>query len=176
MIVSFQLLPMRKTKWIKFFKKLHKWPAIIIAFIAMLFAGTHFGLFRRNNKSDWEKLQLPIKNERITDLTIKADTLIILTRNYLLKTRNGETFQKIQLPEPINYKRETGLFDTFWQLHSGELFGLTGKLIVDLLGLVTIVLSITGLLHFFFPKIIRRRKRKAQTVKSLVSVKKKNLH
>ncbi len=259
---------MRKTKWIKFFKKLHKWPAIIIAFIAVLFAasgivmnhrslfskvdisrkllpanytytnwnqsalrgslttegrnfiygnigvwefdnqqteftdfnqgfakgidnrkiyslkefnnelfaGTHFGLFRRNNESNWEKLQLPVKNERIADLTLKSDTLIILTRDYLLKTADGETFHKIQLPEPINYKRETSLFDTFWQLHSGELFGLTGKLIVDLLGLVTIALSITGLLHFFFPKIIKRRKRKAQAVKSLVSVKKTNLH
>jgi hypothetical protein len=34
-----------------------------------------------------------------------------------------------------------------------------------LLGVVTIVLSITGLLHFFFPKIIKRQKRKKKPLK-----------
>ncbi|HDR51455.1 MAG TPA: PepSY domain-containing protein, partial [Mariniphaga anaerophila] len=62
-----------------------------------------------------------------------------------------------------------------WELHSGELFGLTGKLIVDLLGVVTIVLSITGLLHFFFPKIIKRQKRKKKPVKKLAASFKTNL-
>jgi hypothetical protein len=42
--------------------------------------------------------------------------------------------------------------------------------------LVTIFLSVTGLLHFFFPKIIKRRKKKAKEVSSLISVKKTNLH
>ncbi len=100
---------------------------------------------------------------------------MVLTRNYLLKSVDGEHFETIQLPAPIGYVRKTGLFDTFWQLHSGELWGLPGKLIVDLLGLVTILLSITGLLHFFFPKIIRKRKKKEKAVGTLVSVKKKNL-
>jgi 4-amino-4-deoxy-L-arabinose transferase-like glycosyltransferase len=62
------------------------------------------------------------------------------------------------------------------------------------LGLVSILLSITGLLHFFFPKLIRRKKRKEKevashlpsqpqspegasphTVASLLKLKKKNL-
>ena len=101
---------------------------------------------------------------------------MVLTRNYLLKTTDGEHFETVQLPAPVGYVRKTGLFDTFWQLHSGELFGIPGKLIVDLLGLVTILLSVTGLLHFFFPKIIKRRKKREKAVTSIVSVKKKNLH
>ena len=60
-------------------------------------------------------------------------------------------------------------------LHSGELFGIIGKLIVDLLGIITIVLSITGLLHFFLPKIIRSKKSKEKNVTKLISTKKKNL-
>jgi hypothetical protein len=56
------------------------------------------------------------------------------------------------------------------------LLGLPGKLIVDLLGLVTIFLSVSGLLHFFFPKIISRRKKKAKEVSTYVSAKKTNLH
>ena len=258
----------KKTKWIRFFRKLHKWPAIVIAFIAMLFAasgivmnhrsvfsgidisrkllpknytyinwnlaavrgslprdsdtfiygnigiwksdknfqnftdfnqgfsagidnrkiyalqnfgnaffaGTHLGLYKRKAQNgEWQKVELPVKNDRIADISLRGDTLLILTRDFLFTTDDGEVFKQIQLSTPIDYKRKTGLFDTFWQLHSGELFGLTGKVLVDLLGIVTIVLSVTGLLHFFFPGIIRRRKKKAKTTQKHVAVKKQNL-
>jgi len=142
-----------------------------------LFAGTHMGLYNRNtNDGEWEKVLLPVRETRIADLGLKNDTLLVLTRHYLLKSADGKIFETVQLPEPLGYERKAGLFETFWQLHSGELFGLTGKLIVDLLGIVTIFLSVTGLLHFFFPKIIRNRKKKEKEVTSLVSAKKTNLH
>lgn len=142
-----------------------------------LFAGTHLGLYSRNIlNGEWTKVELNDENSRISDLAIKGDTLLVLTRNFLFKTADGLSFQKIQLPEPLGYQRKTGLFDTFWQLHSGELFGLTGKLIVDLLGIVTILLSVTGILHFFFPRMIKRRKNKAKNTQNLVAVKKQNLH
>jgi hypothetical protein len=139
-----------------------------------LFAGTQLGLYKRLPGKVWEKVELNVE-DRIADLALKDDTLLVLTRHYLLKSANGTNFQIIQLPEPVGYVRKTGLFDTFWQLHSGELFGLPGKLIVDLLGIVTILLSVTGLLHFFFPKIISRRKKRDKEVATLVSVKRKNL-
>lgn len=259
---------MRKSRVIKFFKKLHKWPAIIIAFITILFAasgivmnhrqtfssvdvsrnllpgnytyknwnlaavrgsvnlpdyslvfgnigvwkstdnlqtledfnqgfprgidnrkvysikgfgndlyaGTHLGLYKRNiNNDTWQKLEIPVKKERITDLELKDNKLLVLTRHYLLETSDGQNFIKIQLPEPVNYERKAGLFNTFWELHSGELFGLAGKLLVDLLGIVTIVLSVTGLIHFFLPKLIRRKKKQQKQVTGIVSTKKLNL-
>lgn len=141
-----------------------------------IFAGTQLGLYKREmNSTEWQKISLTIQKDRIADLAVKNDTLLVLTRHYLLKSPNGIDFEIVQLPEPINYKRKTGLFNTFWELHSGELLGLPGKLIVDLLGLVTIFLAVTGLLHFFFPKIIRRKKKKEKQVVGLVSTKKKNL-
>lgn len=166
----------------------------VIWFKDELFAATHFGLYyRKASGNAWEKLQLPVTEERIVDLETKDDTLLVLTRHYLLQSTNGQNFSKIQLPEPVNYQQKTGLFNTFWELHNGELFGLAGKLFVDLLGLVTILLSVTGLLHFFFPKLIKRRKKrireqagtantnhkfsknKTVTVGKLVSKKKLNL-
>jgi hypothetical protein len=142
-----------------------------------LFAGTHFGLFRRNivGTDEWHKIDLPVKQERIADVNLKGDTLLVLNRHYLLKSTDGTTFETIQLPEAEGYERKTGLFNTLWELHSGELFGLTGKLIVDLLGLVTILLSVTGLLHFFFPKMIKRRKKKQKPVKKLATTFRTNL-
>ncbi|HKJ79674.1 MAG TPA: PepSY-associated TM helix domain-containing protein, partial [Prolixibacteraceae bacterium] len=141
-----------------------------------IFAGTHMGLFKRPLKNGkWEKVNLNLHKERIADLALKGDTLLVLSRHYLLKTADGINFEKIQLPEPVGYERKTGLFNTFWELHSGELWGLPGKLIVDLLGIVTLFLSVTGLLHFFFPKMIKRRKKKQKPVKPLARATKKNL-
>jgi hypothetical protein len=148
----------------------------VIEYKNQLFAGTHLGLYKRESaNSIWIKIKLPVEKERITDLEIKDNSLLILTRHYLLESSDGTNFQVIQLPQPVNYQRKAGLFNTFWELHSGELFGIIGKLIVDLLGIITIILSITGLLHFFLPKIIRRKKSKEKNVTKLVNTKKKNL-
>ncbi|MGM0620704.1 MAG: PepSY domain-containing protein [Bacteroidota bacterium] len=142
-----------------------------------LFAGTHLGLYSRKLTTDkWQKIDLPVKQERISDVSLKDDTLLVISRHYLLKSVDGKTFETIQLPEPVGYERKAGLFNTLWELHSGELLGLPGKLIVDLLGLVTIFLSVTGLLHFFFPKIIKRQKKKMREIKNWVKTTKTNRH
>lgn len=149
----------------------------VVQFNTTLYAGTHFGLYNRKLPAGkWQKIELPVKQERITDLNLKGDTLLVLTRHYLLKSVDGNEFETLQLPEPHGYKREAGLFNTLWELHSGELLGLPGKLVVDLLGLVTLFLSVSGLLHFFFPKIIKRIKRKKKPAKPWVSATRTNLH
>ena len=141
----------------------------------VLVAGTQSGLYKSPSEtSSWEKLELPTKNPRIADLTMKEDTLIVLTRNYLLKTVDLLNFEKIQLPPPTNYKKKVGLFKTLWELHSGELFGSIGKILVDLLGLVVILLSVTGLLHFIFPMAIRKKKSKQKPFSAFVFYKRKN--
>ncbi|WP_347840681.1 PepSY domain-containing protein [uncultured Draconibacterium sp.] len=140
------------------------------------FAGTHMGLYKRRfDERKWKKVPLPVKKERIADVICKDDELLVLTRHYLLKSTNGQQFNTIKLPEPLHYQQKTGLFTTMWQLHSGELFGTPGKLFVDLLGLVTIFLSLSGLLHFFFPKLIKRVKHKHKQKAAFIKTKKRNL-
>ena len=142
----------------------------------VLVAGTHFGLYtRRTDEESWKKLHLNGEEDRIADLAMKDDTLIILSRHFLFKTADLVRIEKHQLPVYEGYVRKTGLFNTLWELHSGELWGITGKLIVDLLGIVVIVLSITGLLHFLFPGIIRRWKAKAKPVSQIQAFNKKNM-
>ena len=141
-----------------------------------LFAATHFGLYKRSLRKDhWTNVPLPLINQRLTDLIVKEDTLVVLSRNYLVKSVDGNEFNTYQLPTPVNYVHKTGLFNTLWELHSGELFGLAGKLFVDLIGLVVILLSVTGLLHFFFPKIAKRRKKKQKSNTKLSATRKLNL-
>ncbi len=148
----------------------------IVKFGDTIFTGTQLGLYKRPVKiGEWQKVNLPVEKNRIADLGIKGDELLVLTRNYLLTSLDGNDFTKNQLPEPVGYVREAGMFNTLWELHSGEMFGIMGKLLVDLLGVVTIFLAVSGLIHFFFPKLIKRRKKRKKKVTSAVGFKKKNL-
>lgn len=44
-------------------------------------------------------------------------------------------------------------------MHSGAFFGLTGRLVVDAIAVVLIILSLTGIILFILPYRIRRQKR-----------------
>jgi len=119
-----------------------------------------------------------VDNRKIYDLHIKrfvaiesvGDTIYALNRSYLFKGESHGThtrFQKIELQAPFNYRDEVSLFQTLWQIHSGEIFGLPGKLFVDLLGIVTGFLSLTGIIYFLFPGWIKKRRQKSKEVRRL---------
>ena len=148
----------------------------IVKFKEHLVAGTHFGLYINTLKTnEWRQLVMPKGEERINDLVSKGDTLLVLTRDYLFFTTDLVHLNRLNLPPPNGYVHKVGLFLTLWELHSGELFGFVGMLFVDLLGVVLIFLSLTGLLHFLFPKLISRLKKKKKSYAAPLSLKKWNL-
>lgn len=100
--------------------------------------------------------------ERLVDLFEKDNKLYILSRSFVYAYK---TEQRIELQAPKGYKEQVSLFKTIWLLHSGELFGLFGKLVVDIIGLILIMVSITGLLFWLLPKHIRRLKRSGKRTK-----------
>ncbi len=121
----------------------------ICFFNRKLVAGSFFGLYDYDFASKkWRKITLPVKEDRIVDITVKADTLIVLTRSYLLKTLDFKRFSVVVLPPPEGYDNKASLFKTLWVIHSGEIYGQIGKLIVDLVGLIYVFLTITGLIVF----------------------------
>lgn len=126
-----------------------------------IFAGTFFGLYKFDNVDDtWLKIDLPIHNQRIVDIIEKEDTLLVLGRSYMLSSIDGINFKKITLPEPENYDNKIGLFKTLWVIHSGEIYGLPGILLVDAVGMIFIFLSITGLIYWIIPFLQKRNKKK----------------
>jgi hypothetical protein len=139
-----------------------------------LYAGTLFGLYRydlRNNK--WLFVESPFGKNEVVDLLDRNDSLYVLTRSFLFiaKDQPGSfNFYKITLSSPTNYDNKEGLFKTLWVIHSGEIGGLFGKLVVDFIGLTFIFLTITGLIYWLFPKWIKRRKRKEKAIKNIKSV------
>jgi hypothetical protein len=148
----------------------------VVKYKQHLVAGTHFGLFVNTLKTNkWLPVSMPEGEERISDLAVKGDTLLILTRDFLYCTTDLFHIEQIKLPPPEGYDHKAGLFITLWELHSGELFGFTGMLFVDLLGSVLIFLSLTGLFHFLFPKWITRLKKQGKSYTRPLSLKKWNL-
>lgn len=136
-----------------------------------VFAGTLSGVYEIGTNY-WNKVELPGNENRIAAMIAQGDSLLVLTRSHLLIARDnlGElVFEKLQLPHPAGFVSETSLFKALWTIHSGEIFGLPGKLIVDLVGLVMIFLSFTGIVWFIAPDLIRnfkkRKKLKKRTVR-----------
>jgi hypothetical protein len=144
-----------------------------------LYAATLFGLYNYNFESNsWQKIHLKTDIDRFVSIISKGDSIIAMNRSYIFKGIDqgiNTQFVKIELKAPINYENKISLFETMWQIHSGEIFGLPGKLFVDFMGLLVIMLSVTGIIYFFFPRIIKRRKRKEKAIEKLSSTNKLSL-
>lgn len=141
-----------------------------------LFAGNFFGLYKYNFiKQEWQNIKLPIHEKRIVDITEIGDTLFVLSRSQLLKTADYKSFTVSHLPKPENYDNKISLFKTLWIIHSGEIFGTIGKLIVDLIGIIFIFLTITGLIYFINIYRIKSKKKKKIDVLKSKNVNKWNL-
>ncbi len=127
-----------------------------------IIAGTLFGLYSLRN-GEWARVRIPTKEKRVVDISEKADTVILLTRSHLLKTVDFKNFEIVQLPPPINWDHKVSLFKTLWMLHSGELFGIYGKIFVDLLGIIFIFFVLSGLYYFIGFYIVKFRKNRSNS-------------
>ena len=128
-----------------------------------LFAAAQFGLYRYDNRQ-WKAVALPLdEGERLTDLTQRGDTLVAVGRSALYVAEAPYTdFVRRELTAPADYTGKVSLFRTVWMLHSGELFGLAGKLLMDGVALVLIFLCLSGLVYWLLPYYIRRQKRRGK--------------
>lgn len=126
-----------------------------------LFAVSIFGLYRYNVEDGaWRAVTLPKdEDELLTDTECHSDTLIVAGRSHLyLSVAPYRLFEKIQVKAPYGYRNEVSLFRSVWMLHSGELFGMPGRIIADIIALILIALCITGLLFWLLPEYMRRRR------------------
>jgi hypothetical protein len=141
-----------------------------------LLAGTLFGLYEFNHeKKQWLKIPLPLHEENVVDILQKGDSTFVLTRSHLLLTTNLKTFNTINLPQSENYDNKVGLFKTLWVIHSGEIYGEVGKLLVDLMALVFIFLSVGGVILFFSKRQIKKAKTNKPKQESIRKTHKWNL-
>ncbi len=141
-----------------------------------LFVATLFGFYKYNFKiKKWQIIKIPIRNEQIVDILEKNDSLILLSRSNLLISKNRKNFEVRILPKPHNYTNKVSLFKTLWFIHSGEIFGMFGKLFIDFMGLVFIFLTITGLILFINKFRLKKRRKKKKNNTKIKRINKWNL-
>ena len=155
-----------------------------------LFALTSFGLFRLDrgvgqepsgspsasapaplanlNTARWISVPVPtLPGERLTDLATRGDSIVALGRSRLYVARAPyDCFRAVELQQPADHDGRVTLFRLFWLLHSGELFGLPGQLVVDALALVLIVLIVTGWMYWLLPHRIHLLRRRGRDVRA----------
>ncbi len=141
-----------------------------------LFAATFFGLYQFNfTKNRWIKNELPVYEKRVVDLLEKNDTLYVMTRSFLLKTTNYHHFEQVIIPQPEFYDNKISLFKTLWVIHSGEIYGSIGKIFVDVVGVIFIFLSITGLIFFINGYRIKKRRKYSKEFNKIKGINSWNL-
>ncbi len=136
-----------------------------------LYALSTFVLYRFEPSAQrWEEVvALPKEEKGYTDLIVQSagDSIILLSRSYLyLSEDQGTTFQKIELKAPEGYTGKASLFRTLWLLHSGELFGTAGQIVVDIVGLLTIVLCVTGIIITISRLRAKRRRKRGERTRN----------
>lgn len=125
-----------------------------------LFAGTLFGLYRFHGRV-WEKVSLPVEGARVVKVLQQGDSLLVMTRSSLFMATGASgytNFREIQVLQGEDNDGKVGLFKTLWVVHSGEIYGFAGKLIVDGVGIVFIILCLSGLIYFFAPYLLKKLK------------------
>jgi hypothetical protein len=127
-----------------------------------LYAGTLFGLYRYDPAAKkWRPELLPVPEKRIVKVITAGDSLLVMTRSNLLWRPLGDLkagFRIIPVPAAVDDDGKTGLFRTLWVIHSGEIYGFIGKLIVDAVGIFFIIICITGIIWFTVPYLLKRVK------------------
>lgn len=157
----------------------HKVYSIYLSKAGNLYMGTLRGAYFRNHlSSKWQKIPIESHDERFVDITERKGEIIILGRSYIYTSIDDVEqldFKQIDLKNPIGYDNKISMFKTMWFIHSGEIYGEWGKLLVDLLGLVFILLSIGGIVYFFIPKKIKKNYKDGKSVEKTKGFHKWNL-
>ena len=108
----------------------------------------------------WVEQPLPSSvHGRLADLQISGDSVLLLSRSLLYRrSLASPEWTTYELKKPEGYTGKILLFQIVWALHSGEYFGLVGRIIVDLLGLLVMILSLTGIFYTFLRHRLEAKK------------------
>lgn len=125
-----------------------------------VFAAGMFGLYQWQ-KEGWQTVPFSAETLRLSDLTRRGDTLVVVGRSQLFAaTAPYRSFQPITLPAASDYTGKVTLFRTMWLIHSGEILGLPGKLLMDAVAVALSFLIVTGWLYWLLRHRIKWMQRR----------------
>lgn len=138
---------------------------------SLLLAGTHDGLFGCSLTDEtWRHVPLGRDAEEIRKILEIEDRIVVFSQSNAYQSPAAETigdlsFQRVHLQRtkgPATSDTDgISLVRLMFALHGGEIWGLPGRLLIDLVGVVLIFLSASGVYMWYFPRARRWFPRKA---------------
>lgn len=126
-----------------------------------LFAATDGGLYRTDTSTEtWERIPLGTERARVVKLLETKDALHIFTDSDLFTMDLSDADSK---PTPVHLEREgpqdrVSKVKLFFDLHGGEVWGLPGRLLFDLAGVVLFYLSFSAFYAWYYPRKLKQRR------------------
>lgn len=115
--------------------------------------------FRSSGAPGWRLLAQCPAGDRFSDLVVDGGRPVVLGRSYLYTPDSSACGARLRpmvlRTSDDGHLDRTTAFRVVWMLHSGELFGLPGRLVVDFIALAFIALCITGGCIWLLPKMKR---------------------
>ncbi|KAA3617081.1 MAG: PepSY domain-containing protein [Calditrichaeota bacterium] len=129
----------------------------------LIFAGTHHGLYVCNFENEkWRNLKLDGLNPEIKKIVSAKNELLVFTESEAYKASfpaRELQFQKVKLKRDKEAENTVSLIRLFFHLHSGEIWGLPGKLLFDIVGIILFFLSISAFYSWYYPWKRKRDKK-----------------
>jgi len=124
-----------------------------------LFAGTRAGLFYKNiNDKKWQPASFEGKKDEIVDLALADNKILAFTPFGCLSApvnQEKPVFNRSSINIPIKEKNLPA-YRLLLELHSGKIFGLSGRIFIDIVSLILIFLCVSGLYLWYIPWSRRR--------------------
>ncbi len=119
-----------------------------------LYLGSRDGLFRYSIVDDTWFYYQQSRKKRIVSLIAHHNKLFAIT-NYEVFSVNKNLLSPIPIQlAPSDQK--TPLFRFVFALHSGEILGITGVLLMDILAIALIFFCLSGLYQWLFPRVLKK--------------------
>ncbi len=131
----------------------------------ILLAATQYGLYRRDlSGGEWRRVALSEEPGPVKKILVVRDTLWVLSESHLFVARDSAytVFQQRALERPAEEHTVT-LVRLFFDLHDGKVWGLPGKLLFDLTGIILFFLNISAFYSWYYPW--KRRRNSQNTVR-----------
>ena len=120
-----------------------------------LWVGTRDGLFSYSlSQKRWDYFAQTTA-KRIVSLVDNGDKILAVSNHHIFQIDSAQKLQYFPIKMQKS-QRQTPLYKLIFELHSGEVLGIVGILLMDLLALALIYFCLSGLYQWFFPKVVRR--------------------
>lgn len=130
----------------------------------VLLAATNNGLYACDLPADqWRRLPFGEPGEEFKKIVRVGDSLVVFSESHAYRSplpAKGLRFEKIPFSRSEPEPRVT-LVRLFFDLHDGKVWGLPGKLLFDVAGIILFFLSISAFYAWYYPW--KRRREKARS-------------